>query len=490
MRENNHVGFRMEFISPYCIMKMLLRNIWMVIASAMVFGLSVSLLLSWTYVPQYSASMTYAVNSRTASSGSSASLTSTREVASVLSELLTTEMIYDGIRSSDPRLANFDGTISANQLGETNFIQVRATAKTPESAFLALNALVDVFPNAASFISGRSTLTVMKNPSVSPVPSNPSNVEKMSLYGGIAGAAAMIALLCYICVQRGTIQTRSGARHMLDAHVIASVPHEWKNRTVKAAVRRVNKHVQVFSPTVTFAYTEQINAVCSQLEHEATARGRKMFQITGIGENEGKSTVSGNVAAGLALKGHKVILLDCDLRKPAQKGFFDNEYKASTSLTELLSGNSIDPQQLESCIVKSDKTGLYMLFANHSDDRSAELLSSPNMVQLLDLLVGQYDFVILDTPPMGMFPDTEILADRVDATMLVVRQDYVPACDINDHIDVLRTYKAAFLGVVLNDMMLMPYSYSGHSRYGYGDRYGYGYGHSSRKSQTAEEKEE
>lgn len=477
MKENNHVVFRMEYVSMYCIAKMLLRNLWMILASAISLALIVSLLLSWTYVPQYSANMTYAVNSRADNSGSSASLTSTREVASVLSELLTTEMIYDGIRSSDPRLAGFDGTISAVQLGDTNFIQVTATASTPESAFLALNALVQVFPNAASFISSRSILTVMKNPSVTPAPTNPSNVEKMSLMGGAVGALAMAALLCYICIQRGTVQTRSGARNMLDAHIIASVPHEWKNRTVKTALRRVNKHVQVFSPTVSFGYTEQINAACSQLEHEASARGRKTFLITGIGENEGKSTVSGNIAAGLALKGHKVILLDCDLRKPAQKAFFDNEFKAELGLDQLLSCGNV-AENIHRSITKSEKTGLYMMFCHQSDDRSAELLSSETMVSLLHLLRQDYDFVILDTPPMGMFPDTEILADLVDASMLVVRQDYVPACDINDHIDILRAYKAGFLGVVLNDMMQTPAHYSGHSRYGYGDHYGYG--HSSR----------
>jgi Mrp family chromosome partitioning ATPase len=80
-----------------------------------------------------------------------------------------------------------------------------------------------------------------------------------------------------------------------------------------------------------------------------------------------------------------------------------------------------------------------------------------------------FDFVIVDTPPMGMFPDAEILAEKVDASMLVVRQDYTAACDINDAIDCLRQCKSAFLGCILNDMLI-----SAHRQYGYGGRYGYG----------------
>ena len=95
---------------------------------------------------------------------------------------------------------------------------------------------------------------------------------------------------------------------------------------------------------------------------------------------------------------------------------------------------------------------------------------------------------------MGMFPDAEILADRVDASMLVVRQDYTAACDVNDAIDTLRQYKAAFLGCVLNDMLLSAhrkYGYGG-GRYGYGGKYSYG-GHSrhsgKRRSGSRENKE-
>lgn len=470
--ENKQKTIQWAHISPLCLARTLVANLWMIIATGLVFAMTVSLLLTWFHPPKYTATMTYSVNSRTTSAITAGNLTSTREVAAVLTQLLETDLIVDGIRASDSRLADFNGVITAKQVGESNFIIVSATASTPESAFLALDALVDVFPTVADFISTRNVLNIMRNPSVSSVPSNLINTSQVSQAAAMLGAILMAFALCYLSIRTETIQTRTGARQLLDAPVIASVCHERKNRTLKTFLTRTTKQVQVFAPTTSFAYTEQISAICSQLEHEATARGRKIFMITGVGESEGKSTVAGNVAAALALKGHKVALMDCDLRKPAQNHFFSDQYNSPLPLNKLLA-RPYSRDNLLQCMVPHEQLGLYMLFPIKADGRSSELLSGETMAAVLQQL-RVFDFVIVDTPPMGMFPDAEILADKVDASMLVVRQDYTAACDVNDAIDALRQCKAAFLGCILNDMLISVRRQNGYGgRYGYGTRYSY-----------------
>lgn len=481
--------FNFSYISPLCLLRALVRNCWMIIATALVFAMVTSFVLSWFYKPEYQASMTYAVNSRTTSSTTTSNLTSTREVAAVLSELAGTELMHEGIQAADPRLENFDGAIVANQLGESNFILVTATASSPEEALLALHALVEVFPTLADYIASRSVLNILQNPTVSPVPSNQVNTGKVTKVAAIVGAILMIALLCYCSVRGETIQTRSGARQLLDAPIVASVNREWKNRTLKTIIKNTNKQVQVFAPTTSFAYNEQISTICSQLEHEATARGRKIFMFTGVGESEGKSTVAGNVAAMLALKGHNVALVDGDLRKPALNRLFNSVYSSDMPLNKMLA-RPFSKSNLMKCMVRNEQVGLYMLFASGYDSRSAELVSSDTTTEVLEQL-RVFDFVIVDTPPMGMFPDAEIFADKVDASLLVVRQDYTPACDINDAIDCLRRYKSSFLGVILNDMLeTFRDRYGNSGKYGsnrYG--YGYGYGYSNEPEQSTKGKE-
>lgn len=482
--------FNFSYVSPLCLVRALIRNCWMIIATALVFGMTTSFVLSWFYQPEYQATMTYAVNSRTTSASSAGNLTSTREVAAVLTELAGTELMHEGIRAADSRLENFDGKISAQQLGDSNFIVVTATAATPEEAFLALTALVDVFPTLADYIASRCVLNILQNPTVSSYASNTINTTQATRLAAAIGAVLMIGLLCYLSIRGETIQTRTGARRLLDAPILASVNREWKNRTLKTILKNTNKQVQVFAPTTSFSYNEQISTICSQLEHEAEARQRKIFMFTGVGESEGKSTVAGNVAAALALKGHNVALVDGDLRKPALNRLFDGVYSSDMPLNKMLA-RPFSKENLMSCMMRNEQVGLYMLFAVGYDSRSAELVSSETMTEVLDQL-RVFDFVIVDTPPMGMFPDAEILADKVDASLLVVRQDYTPACDVNDAIDCLRNYKSSFLGVILNDMLETfrdRYGTNGKyssSRYGYSS--GYGYGDEPSQSKKGKEK--
>ena len=467
MDKKKSKSMHISYVSLLCLIRGLVRHLWMIIAAALVCSMTVSLIMAWFHTPLYKATMTYAVNAKTTSYISSGNLTSTREVASVLSELLGTDLIDDEIRAADPRLTNFNGTISAAQVGDSNFIIVSATATTPEDAFLALSALVDVFPKVADFISTRNVLNVMQNPSVSSVPSNQLDSTKIARTAALLGAFLMAALICYFSFTSETIQTRTGARQMLDAPIIATICHEQKNRTLKTLLQQANKEVHVLSPTTSFAYTEQISTICSHLEHESTARGRKVFLISGVGENEGKSTVAGNVAAALALKGHHVAVVDCDLRKPALNRFFAGQYNSPLPLNKLLA-QPYSRDNLLQCMVPHSELSMYMLFPVNSDTKSSELLSGSTMASVIQQL-RVFDFVIVDSPPMGMFPDAEIVADLVDGSMLVVRQDYTAACDVNDAVDTLKKYKGAFLGVILNDMMSLN-----NSRYGYGGKYGYG----------------
>lgn len=122
-------------------------------------------------------------------------------------------------------------------------------------------------------------------------------------------------------------------------------------------------------------------------------------------------------------------------------------------------------------VVFHESSNLHLLGSTESFVNLVELLSSARLGELLSLARRDFDYVILDSPPVGYFADSELLAELADVSVLVIRQDVVPAPYINDAIDALNAGKAKLLGCVLNDMN--SFALTG-GAYGYG--YGYGYG--------------
>lgn len=483
MNEKNKV-FQIKDMSISCILRMLLHNWWMIVLSVLTVSMGVSLFLQYLYVPQYRASMTYAVTARKSSSVTNTNITVTGEVASVLTELLETDVINNSVRESSDKLASFSGTFSASQIEGSNFIIVSCTDTTPKEAFIALEALVDIFPDVAEYVSKNTVLQIIRNPIVSSSPVNYINNSSFKKIGGISGGLLMAALLIYVSLNRETVQTLSGAKHLVDANIIGVLGHQRKIRTLRDFIRRKKNSVMITSPTIGSSYSEQINIICSKLEHEHTANGARIFVFTGVGENEGKSTVSANVATMLALKGKKTAIVDGDFRKPALNKIFNYVYKSALPLNKMLK-LPFTKDNFLSCIVRHPDYGLYMCFSDSADSQIPERLKNDVIRRFLKQLTV-FDFVIIDTPPMGFFTDAEMFAELADASVLIIKQDTTPAADINDAVDVLRESKSKFIGCVLNDVTSyrttgLGYGYG----YGYGKRYGYGYGYGQSRRSSA-----
>ncbi len=470
----------LSYISPVCILRMLARNLWMVIAAALIFSMATAVYIENFRTPVYRASMTYAVTAKKGNVYSNANITSAKEVAAVVAELIETDVITDNLRKSSPDLADFSGKITASLVPESNFISVSAEDVSPEKAYVALTSLAEIFPSLSDYISDSSVVQIIRNPQISSSPVNTLNEKRLCLIAAALGAGVTVLLLCRMSVKRETVQTKAGARGLLDSPIIASVGHEKKKCGVSGLFSRSKQGLQVFNPTTSFAYTEQISKICSQLDHENAAHGLKVFLVAGVGENEGKSTIAANIASALAMSGKNTALIDADLRKPSMNLFFDGKYGGKLPLNRFLAG-PFTKNNLFNCMERHDKLGLYMLFPLESDKRSTELLTGATMQTLLRQL-RVLDYIIIDSPPMGLFPDAEALAESVDASLLVVRQDYTSSYDINDAIDTLKNSSSKFLGCVLNDMSERVHSYGyGYGKYGYA-KYGYGkYGYGERR---------
>ena len=210
-----------------------------------------------------------------------------------------------------------------------------------------------------------------------------------------------------------------------------------------------------------------------------------MLLVTSVTEGEGKSTVASNLAMALAKKYRAVMLIDADLRNPTQIRLLGRKAMGKEGLDRLLQGTDLSENRVMQAAAYDEETNLVTLISETPCRNAAKLLASPNMAELLSVVRKTMDYVIIDSSPMGMFADGDMLADVADHTLLVVRQDVVSACDINDAIDAISQGKATFLGCVLNNMQTGSLL-SRISGYRYGYAYGYGYGRESRGGRSEE----
>lgn len=479
---------RLSEVEPLCVLRLMLRKLYLVILAALIGILGASVVLSTVVSRDYSSTTTFVVTARSGSGTYYSHVSAASETAAIYSELLQSDMMHDAIRHSLG--GDVNGTVSARQQGETNLITVTVTSPSAKDALLISQAIVDNYAQLSDYVSSTAVLSVLSAPSVATAVRSYPTARVCALSGALC-AAAMLALLAWLSVSGGTVQTTEGARNRLDAKIIGVVPHEKRPEsrsdvTRRALVsrlfgrtggKRLRRNLKISSPAISFAFAESIYRIAARFEHEH-AKGRRVFLFSSVSEAEGKSTLAANTALSLAERQQRVLFVDLDLRRPVQSEILGLPVNKSHEFGELLASGAPAARILRAALVDT-QTGLHSLLSTKSYADMIELISSPLLQQVLDLARERFDYVIIDSPPLGYFADSELLSDLSDCSVLVVRQDTVPAPHINDAIDALRSGKAEFLGCILNDMRRINAHGAayGYGKYGYG-KYGYGHKHS------------
>jgi len=195
--------------------------------------------------------------------------------------------------------------------------------------------------------------------------------------------------------------------------------------------------------------------------------------------SEGKSFVAGNTAVSLAFLGKKVIIIGMDIRKPGLNRVFNLSRKAEGITNYLSDPNHVD---LFRMIQKSDiSDNLDILPGGQIPPNPTELVARDVLDQVIVQLKEHYDYIILDTAPIGMVTDTAIIGRVADMCVYVCRADVTPKAGFN-YINVLqREHKFSKLATVINGLDMSKrknsYGYGYGKKYGYGKGYGYGYGY-------------
>jgi capsular exopolysaccharide synthesis family protein len=183
---------------------------------------------------------------------------------------------------------------------------------------------------------------------------------------------------------------------------------------------------------------------------------------------EGKSTIAANTAIAMAMSGKKTLLLDADMLSPSVHQFF--QYINGGGLFDAITKR----EDWRRFIIKAVVPNLYIMTAGKKPLNSAKLLGSKKFKSILTDMHIEYDYVVIDTPPVLAVPDAQILSSLADGVLVVVRHGKTTIEALKNTNETIKHANANIIGVVINDKNVKDGSF-----YGYG--YGYGYGKKSHK---------
>ena len=208
--------------------------------------------------------------------------------------------------------------------------------------------------------------------------------------------------------------------------------------------------------------SESYRTLRTNIQYSSFDKRVKTILVTSSGPGEGKTTTSSNLAVVMAQGGNKTILIDCDQRKPQVHRVF--KLSNSTGLSNML----VKENEMQVGIQKTDVPNLHVLTAGTRPPNPAELLGSAKMKTFVDLLEKNYDFIILDTPPIVMVTDAQILAQYTDGCLLVISSGEAERDAAIKAKSLLDKVNAKILGVVLNKVDSSKKGYY-HYQYEYGN---------------------
>ncbi len=213
--------------------------------------------------------------------------------------------------------------------------------------------------------------------------------------------------------------------------------------------------------------TEAFRSLRTNILYYMVDKPAKVILISSTIGGEGKTFVSVNLAAILAGTGKKVVILEADLRKPKVQTYFEVEHQEGI-VTFLIGEHTY-----EEIVHKLEIDNLYLIPCGEIPPNPVELLESKKMHELISKLREDFDFVIIDSPPIGIVTDALVLANYSDMMLFVIRQLFSTRQSIKLINELRENKKLEHIAIILNGIKTnLMYGL----RYGYGDTYGYGYG--------------
>jgi capsular exopolysaccharide synthesis family protein len=445
----------------------ILRHRWRIIVACVVAALALAAALTWTATPQYSstASIFVSTNAPGLSRAYEGNLFATERIdsyASLVTKTSTAETVAHHLR--DQLTADeLKGRVSASVAQNSVILDITATDPDPVAArniaqayAVAVRDLITELETPPGKTDSLVRASIVDSAKVSDTPVSPRPVRNL-------GLALILGLL--IGVGAAVV------RELLDTSLKSSDDIAEVTSTPIVATIGVDSTAAVRSPAEVLGevnpWAEAFRVLRTNMRYVEVDRDQRVFVVSSSLPGEGKTTTAVGLAITLAMANERVVLVECDLRRPllATKLGLDD----STGTTSVLIGRVHVRQALQ----QYGDTGLSVLTSGPIPPNPSELLQSRAMEKLLDELREEFEIVILDAPPLLPVTDAALLAARADGALIVTRHGKTTNDQLRHAIERLDAVDAKPVGVVIN----MSPTTRRDSGYGTGYGYGYGYGY-------------
>lgn len=222
--------------------------------------------------------------------------------------------------------------------------------------------------------------------------------------------------------------------------------------------------------SVAFRVAEAYKMIRTNLLFTLATAESKVVVFSSAEPSAGKSTLCSNLAIVMAQTGAKVLLIDADMRKPVQHRNF--RVSKTMGLSKIL-GNL---GSLNECIQRDVVANLDLIPSGTIPPNPSELLGSARMTKLLEEVEAQYDYIFIDSPPLGVVADALVLAPQSAGVVLVARQKQTTYDELDECVDAIKQIDATMLGVVVTDVRFNSAGYMGYDNKRYYRSYNYEYG--------------
>lgn len=488
------------------------HKIWLVLIISLVCAALVVAGTKLWITPQYQATATFYVNNSSISVGNtsvsigsgdiSASKSLVNTYIVILKDRITLNDIID-YAGIDMHYSELYENISAESINETEVFKVVVTNSNPQYAEKLANAVAYILPKRiTSIIEGTSAKLV--SGAITPAHPSSPNYTMNAMIGFLLGLILSAGTIALRVIFDTTVKLAEDIEQTCRHPILASVPDmtvkgkgnssyygygndRTRSRNGKYAAVKPEPGQAIMGPGISFAASEAYKLLRTKLQFSFTDENNcRVIGVSSALSGEGKSLTAINLAYTLSQLNKKVLLVDCDMRRPTLAEKLG--IRKSPGLSSFLTGQSNLNELLQPCGMKEDENAFYVISAGENPPNPIELLSSPGMKKALCAMRECFDYVILDFPPVDEVSDAMAVAKETDGMLLVVRQNICDRYAFAEAVQKFEFVHARILGVVFNCTNESGVKYGKGYYKSYDKKYGNTYAAGSRAANVTEKR--